>query len=44
MLTGREPAPIERTLFANGIMLAGLQSRRQGGTWIDTPELSLRYS
>lgn len=44
VLTGREPAPIERTLYANGIMLAGLQSRRQGGTWIDTPHLSLRYS
>jgi hypothetical protein len=44
VLTGREPAPIERTLLANGIMLAGLESRRQGGTWIDTPHLSLSYS
>jgi len=44
VLTQREPNPIERTLVANGIMLAGLESRRQGGVWIDTPELSLSYS
>ncbi len=44
VLTRREPNPIERTLLANGIMLAGLESRRQGGKWIDTPELSLSYS
>jgi hypothetical protein len=43
-LTHREPNPIERTLLANGILLAGLESRRQGGKWIDTPELSLSYS
>jgi hypothetical protein len=44
VVTHREPNPIERTLMANGIMLAGLESRRQGGKWIDTPELSLSYS
>jgi hypothetical protein len=44
VLTRREPRPIERTLMANGIMLAGLESRRQGGKWIDTPELSFSYS
>ncbi len=44
VLTNREPNPIERTLVANGIMLAGLESRRQGGKWIDTPELSFSYS
>jgi hypothetical protein len=43
VLTRREPNPIERTLVANGIMLAGLESRRQGGKWIDTPELSVSY-
>jgi len=43
VLTRREPSPPERTLMANGIMLAGLESRRQGGTWIDTPELSWAY-
>ncbi len=44
VLTKREPMPVERTLLANGIMLAGLESRRQGGKWIDTPELQLSYS
>ena len=44
VLTKREPMPVERTLLANGIMLAGLESRRQGGKWIDTPELHLSYS
>jgi hypothetical protein len=44
VLTRREPNPVERTLMANGIMLAGLESRRQGGKWIDTLELSFSYS
>ncbi|SPF52734.1 conserved hypothetical protein [Candidatus Sulfopaludibacter sp. SbA4] len=44
VLTRRNPIPIERTLVANGIMLAGLESRRLGGQWVDTPELGLRYS
>jgi hypothetical protein len=44
VLSGHEPNPIERTLVSNGIVLAGLESRRQGGKWIDTPELSLSYS
>jgi len=44
VLTRREPNPIERTLIANGIMLAGLESRRLGGQWIDTPELAIAYS
>lgn len=44
VLTKREPHPVERTLMANGILLAGLESRRQGGIWIDTPELSFSYS
>ena len=39
VLTHRNPVPIERTLLANGIMLAGLESRRLGGKWVDTPEL-----
>jgi hypothetical protein len=43
-MSRREPNPIERTLVANGIMLAGLESRRQGGKWIETPELSVSYS
>ncbi len=43
VLTRREPNPIERTLVANGVMLAGLDSRRKGGQWVDTPELDIRY-
>ena len=43
-LTGREPVPIERTLLANGILLAGLKSRLLGGKWVDTPELAISYS
>jgi hypothetical protein len=44
VLTHHNPIPIERTLMANGIMLAGLESRRLGGTWVDTPELNISYS
>jgi hypothetical protein len=44
VLTHRNPIPIERTLMANGIMLAGLESRRLGGKWVDTPELNFVYS
>jgi hypothetical protein len=43
VLTHKEPIPIERTLVANGIMLAGLESRLRGGTWVDTPELAISY-
>jgi hypothetical protein len=43
-LTRREQMPAERTLLANGIMLAGLQSRKKGGVWVDTPELRISYS
>jgi hypothetical protein len=44
VLTRKACMPLERTLLANGIMLAGLESRRQGGIWINTPELSVSYS
>jgi hypothetical protein len=43
VMTRKEPNPIERTLVANGIMLAGLESRRLGGKWMETPELGVRY-
>jgi hypothetical protein len=43
-LSRREQMPVERTLVANGILLAGLESRRKGGAWIDTPHLDVRYS
>jgi hypothetical protein len=39
----RIPNPMERTLVANGIMLAGLSSRRKGGAWVETPEIDVRY-
>lgn len=42
-LTQRNPNPIERTLTANGIMLAGLESRRRRGAWVETPEISVSY-
>ncbi len=44
VLTKREQMPPERTLVANGIMLAGLESRRKGGMWINTPDLGVSYS
>jgi hypothetical protein len=44
VLTRREQMPPERTLLANGILLAGLESRLKGGAWIDTSELSFPYS
>jgi hypothetical protein len=44
VLTKKPTMSLERTLLANGIMLAGLESRRKGGTWVETPELSFSYS
>jgi hypothetical protein len=44
VLTRKAQMPLERTLLANGILLAGLESRQRGGTWIDTPELAVSYS
>ncbi len=44
VLSRREQFPIERTLIANGIMLAGLESRSKGGAWVDTPYLHTAYS
>jgi hypothetical protein len=44
VLTKKPAMPMERTLLSNGILLAGLESRRKGGTWVDTPELAFSYS
>ncbi|MBL8293579.1 MAG: hypothetical protein JNN08_17155 [Bryobacterales bacterium] len=45
VLTRKQPLPVERTLMSTGILLAGLESRLQGQTWLDTPHLSsIRYS
>ena len=38
VLSKRPQMPVERTLLSNGILLAGLESRRKGGSWVDTPE------
>lgn len=43
VLTKKEPNPVERTLVATGITLFGLESRRQGHKWLETPELGIRY-
>ncbi|MGH9664254.1 MAG: hypothetical protein ACRD9L_07515 [Bryobacteraceae bacterium] len=44
VLSRREPNPIERTLLANGIMLAGLKSRQERGKWVETAALDIHYS
>jgi len=45
VLTRKQPLPVERTLMSTGILLAALESRLQGQTWLDTPHLSsIRYS
>jgi hypothetical protein len=44
VLSRSQQFPIERTLAANGIMLAGLESRRKRGAWVDTPDLHIAYS
>ena len=43
VLTRQPQTPMERTLLSTGITLFGLQSRLEGGTWIDTPGLDMRY-
>lgn len=43
VLTKKTPYPPERTLYANGIMLAGLESLVDGQRWLPTPHLNLTY-
>lgn len=43
VLTKKSPYPPERTLLANGIMLAGLDSRLDGHQWLRTPHLDIHY-
>ncbi len=43
VLTKKTPYPPERTLYSNGIMLAGLESRVDGQRWLPTPHLNLSY-
>jgi hypothetical protein len=40
VLSRKSPYPPERTLMANGILLAGLDSRLEGHRWLPTPHLN----
>lgn len=41
--TRRSPWPLERTLLTSGMLDALLISNRDGGIWVDTPHLAIRY-
>jgi hypothetical protein len=43
MITHKEPYPVERVLLANGILCVGLDSLRQGGIRLPTPQLNIPY-
>lgn len=43
VLTRRSQVPPERVLMSTGLTLFGLESRVQGGKWLETPELDIRY-
>lgn len=44
MLSGKPSWPVERTVLTSGALDALLNSRRQGGEWIETPHLEIRYT
>jgi hypothetical protein len=41
--TRRNPWPVERTLLSSGILDALLISKRDGGHWVETPHLHVKY-
>lgn len=42
--TGRAAYPVERTLLTSGMVIAAVQSLRQGGAVVETPEMAVRYT
>jgi hypothetical protein len=43
MQTNHAPYPVERTLLTTGILDAIMTSKAEGGKWIDTPQLAIKY-
>jgi len=43
MLTGKAPAPVERTLLTSGVLDAAVRSLHAGGKRIETPHLKIAY-
>jgi hypothetical protein len=44
MLTGKPAWPVERTLLTTGILHALMNSKQQGGTLVQTPQLNIDYA
>lgn len=42
--TGKAAYPVERTLLTSGMVIASVQSLRQGGAVVETPEMAVRYT
>jgi hypothetical protein len=40
---GKAAYPVERTLLTTGALDFAMQSREQGGAWLDTPALAVSY-
>jgi hypothetical protein len=43
-LTDKPSYPVERTVLTTGVLDAGMRSRFQGGTRIETPDLLFSYA